>query len=46
VHELIQALRGNAGNGTDFAEAMEVERLATAIRLAAKEMRWVKVSDV
>ncbi|KGF65425.1 Gfo/Idh/MocA family protein [Pseudomonas lutea] len=46
VHELIQALQGNGGNGTDFAEAMEVERLATAIRLAAKEMRWVTMSDV
>jgi predicted dehydrogenase len=46
VHELIQALGGQGSNGTDFAEAMEVERLATAIRLAAKEMRWVSISDI
>lgn len=46
VHELIQALDGQGSNGTDFAEAMEVERLATAIRIAAKEMRWVSVSDI
>ena len=46
VHELIQALAGQGSNGTDFAEAMEVERLATAIRLAAKEMRWVSVLDI
>ncbi|MGE6385843.1 Gfo/Idh/MocA family protein [Pseudomonas sp. NPDC078416] len=46
VYELIQALGGQGSNGTDFAEAMEVERLATAIRIAAKEMRWVSVSDI
>lgn len=46
VVELIQAVGGHGANGTDFAEAMEVERLATAIRIAAKEMRWVSVSDV
>ena len=46
VYELIQALGGHGSNGTDFAEAMEVERLATAIRIAAKEMRWVSVSDI
>ncbi|TDV56882.1 putative dehydrogenase [Pseudomonas graminis] len=46
VYELIQALAGQGSNGTDFAEAMAVERLATAIRMAAKEMRWVSVSDI
>ncbi|MFP3926477.1 Gfo/Idh/MocA family protein [Pseudomonas sp. W5-36] len=46
VHDLIQALGGQVSSGTDFAEAMEVERLATAIRIAAKEMRWVSVSDI
>jgi predicted dehydrogenase len=46
VVELIHALGGHGSNGTDFAEAMEVERLATAIRIAAKEMRWVNVSDI
>ncbi len=46
VHALIQALCGKSSEGPDFAEALEVERLATAIRVAAKEMRWVKVSDI
>jgi predicted dehydrogenase len=46
VHALIQALCGKGNDGPDFAEALEVERLATAIRVAAKEMRWVKVSDI
>lgn len=46
VHALIQALCGKRSEGPDFAEALEVERLATAIRVAAKEMRWVKVSDI
>jgi len=46
VHALIQALCGQGNEGPDFAEALEVERLATAIRVAAKEMRWVKVSDI
>ncbi|MFP3848850.1 Gfo/Idh/MocA family protein [Pseudomonas sp. W5-01] len=46
VHDLIQALGGQVSSGTDFAEAMEVERLATAIRISAKEMRWVSVSDI
>jgi len=46
VHALIQALTGQGNEGPDFAEALEVERLATAIRVAAKEMRWVRVSDI
>lgn len=46
VHALIQALCGQTSEGPDFAEALEVERLATAIRVAAKEMRWVNVSEV
>jgi predicted dehydrogenase len=46
VHALIQALCGQGNEGPDFAEALEVERLATAIRVAAREMRWVKVSDI
>ena len=46
VHALIQALCGKGNDGPDFAEALEVERLASAIRIAAKEMRWVTVSDV
>ncbi|WP_296257450.1 MULTISPECIES: Gfo/Idh/MocA family protein [unclassified Pseudomonas] len=46
VRSLIQALCGANSEGPDFAEALEVERLATAIRVAAKEMRWVKVSDI
>ncbi|MFY1663240.1 Gfo/Idh/MocA family protein [Pseudomonas sp. Pseu.R1] len=46
VHALIQALCGKGNEGPDFAEALEVERLATAIRRAAKEMRWVKVAEI
>ncbi|TDV72365.1 Gfo/Idh/MocA family protein [Pseudomonas sp. LP_7_YM] len=46
VRALIQALCGQTSEGPDFAEALEVERLATAIRVAAKEMRWVTVSEV
>ncbi len=46
VHALIQALCGQGNEGPDFAEALEVERLATAIRIAAKEMRWVTVFDI
>ncbi|MFJ3486975.1 Gfo/Idh/MocA family protein [Pseudomonas sp. NPDC090202] len=46
VHALIQALCGKGNDGPDFSEAVEVERLATAIRIAAKEMRWVTISDI
>lgn len=46
VHGLIQALCGINSKGTDFAEALQVERLATAIRVAATEMRWVRVADI
>jgi predicted dehydrogenase len=46
VHGLIMALAGQGSGGTDFEEAWEVERLATAIRLAALEQRWVKVDEV
>jgi predicted dehydrogenase len=46
VHELNMALAGQGVDGTDFDQAWEVERLATAIRLAAREARWVNVSEV
>ena len=41
VHELIMALCGQGRDGTDFAEAWEIERLAAAIRTAAQEQRWI-----
>ncbi|QLG93781.1 Gfo/Idh/MocA family oxidoreductase [Pseudomonas yamanorum] len=46
VQELIMALAGQGVDGTDFEAAWQVERLATAIRVAAREERWVKVSEV
>lgn len=46
VHELILALAGQGSDGTDFEAAWAVERLATAIRVAAKEERWVNVGTV
>ncbi|QJI38683.1 Gfo/Idh/MocA family protein [Pseudomonas sp. ADAK13] len=46
VHELLMALAGKGSDGTDFAAAWEVERLATAIRLAAREERWVRIEEV
>ncbi|SDU92918.1 Gfo/Idh/MocA family protein [Pseudomonas mucidolens] len=46
VHELIMALAGQGSTGIDFAAAWEVERLAAAIRLAARQERWVRVSEV
>lgn len=45
VRELVMALAGEGGSGTDFAEAWEVERLAAAIRVAAREERWVKIPE-
>ncbi|NMX94198.1 MULTISPECIES: Gfo/Idh/MocA family oxidoreductase [unclassified Pseudomonas] len=46
VQELIMALAGQGAAGTDFEAAWEVERLATAIRMAAREERWVCVNEV
>lgn len=46
VHALIMALAGQGQDGTDFEEAWEVERLAAAIRLAAREQRWVNIREV
>jgi predicted dehydrogenase len=46
VQELIMALAGQGGAGTDFEEAWEVERLAAAIRVAAREQRWVKIKEL
>ena len=46
VHELIMALAGHGQAGTDFEQALEVERLVTAIRLAAREQRWVNISEI
>jgi predicted dehydrogenase len=40
------ALAGLGQDGTDFEQAWEVERLATAIRLAAHESRWVRIEEV
>ena len=37
------ALAGQGAHGTDFDGAWAVERVATAIRLAAQEERWVNV---
>lgn len=41
VHALIQACAGNPAPGPDFEEAWQVERLASAIREAAQQQRWV-----
>ncbi|ERO60523.1 Gfo/Idh/MocA family protein [Pseudomonas piscis] len=41
VQELLMAMCGQGRDGTDFQEAWEVERLAAAIRLAAREQRWI-----
>jgi len=46
VHELIMALAGQGAGGTDFEGAWAVEQLATAIRVAAREARWVVVGEV
>ena len=46
VHDLVLALAGLSQGGTDFEQAWEVERLATAIRLAANESRWVAIEEV
>ena len=46
VQELIMAVAGQGKDGTDFEAAWEVERLATAIRIAAREERWVGVGSV
>ena len=32
--------------GPDFTEAWQVERLASAIRLAASEQRWVALGEI
>ncbi|RMN85596.1 Oxidoreductase [Pseudomonas cannabina] len=46
VQALIQAVCGSGSHGTDFEEAWQIERLATAIRLAAAEQRWVALADI
>ncbi|HEY0287300.1 MAG TPA: Gfo/Idh/MocA family oxidoreductase [Pseudomonas sp.] len=45
VHALIQAVCGKGNDGPDFEEAWQVERLATAIRVAAQEQRWVALKE-
>jgi predicted dehydrogenase len=46
VHELLMTLAGQCARGTDFAAAYAVEQLAGAIRLAAQEVRWVRLAEV
>lgn len=46
VHALIQAVCNEGKDGPDFEEAWQVERLAAAIRVAAKEQRWVRIEEV
>ena len=40
------AVAGQGADGTDFDAAWEVERLATAIRVAAREERWVNLNSL
>ncbi|RMQ40807.1 Oxidoreductase, N-terminal:oxidoreductase, C-terminal [Pseudomonas cichorii] len=46
VHSLIQAVCGLGSRGPDFTEAWQIERLAAAIRLAAREQRWVALGEI
>ncbi|MCG6577698.1 gfo/Idh/MocA family oxidoreductase [Pseudomonas sp. AF32] len=46
VQELVMAFAGQGGSGTDFEQAWAVERLAAAIRLAARERRWVTLTEL
>ncbi|MBI6855901.1 Gfo/Idh/MocA family oxidoreductase [Pseudomonas cichorii] len=46
VHSLIQAVCGAGKRGPDFEEAWQIERLAAAIRLAAREQRWVGLGEI
>ncbi|MCD5994481.1 Gfo/Idh/MocA family oxidoreductase [Pseudomonas sp. CDFA 602] len=46
VQSLILAVCGRGGSGPDFQEAWQIERLATAIRQAAAQQRWIKLEDV
>ncbi|POD68271.1 Gfo/Idh/MocA family protein [Pseudomonas syringae group genomosp. 3] len=46
VQALILAVCGQGSRGPDFEEAWQIERLATAIRLAAQEQRWVALDDI
>ncbi|MCV4282123.1 Gfo/Idh/MocA family protein [Pseudomonas capsici] len=46
VHSLIQAVCGLGKRGPDFEEAWQIERLAAAIRLAAREQRWVGLGEI
>ena len=46
VQELIMALAGQGAHGNDFTAAWEVERLASAIRVAARENRWVNMEEL
>ncbi|MBD8573083.1 Gfo/Idh/MocA family oxidoreductase [Pseudomonas syringae] len=46
VRDLILAVAGLEHQGPDFTEAWQVERLASAIRLAAREQRWVALGEI
>lgn len=46
VQALILAVCGQGSRGPDFEEAWQIERLATAIRLAAHEQRWIALDDI
>ncbi|KOP51357.1 MULTISPECIES: Gfo/Idh/MocA family protein [Pseudomonas syringae group] len=46
VQALILAVCGQGSHGPDFEEAWQIERLASAIRRAATEQRWVALADI
>ncbi|KPZ25160.1 Gfo/Idh/MocA family protein [Pseudomonas coronafaciens] len=46
VQALILAVCGQGSRGPDFEEAWQIERLASAIRRAATEQRWVALADI
>lgn len=46
MHNMLQAIRGEAKAAPDFAQAFEVERVQEAIRRSSTERRWVRIAEV
>lgn len=46
MQAMVETIRGGAGAGPTFADALEIERVQEAIRRSSAERRWVRMADM
>lgn len=46
MHNMVQAIRGQARARPDFQQAWTIERIQEAIRISSQSRRWVQLKDI